>query len=279
MTLRHRLRNFRAVLRSQVIGICRFSYPALGGFQRVHDTPEDRAAFLYAPERLDERFRLFEAFTLPSLRAQTDQNFTYLIVIGQDFPPERLAQLKALTKDMPQVVIQAHPPGRHRTVMADALNSVRKPGKFCIQFRLDDDDAVGVQFVAKLRRGLRHAYPMFLLSHLVAFNFTRGYYARAGVNGIETEPAKRLYLSMAIAIAFRPDTRLTVMNFGHHEVWEHMPTVTRIDPDMWVRGINDHMDSREPIGKSLEPLTPENEASFKAAFGINADEVRAIWRR
>ena len=38
----------------QVIGFCRFSYPAEGGFQVEHDTTEARAAYLYAPERIDE---------------------------------------------------------------------------------------------------------------------------------------------------------------------------------------------------------------------------------
>ena len=49
----------------QVIGLCRFSYPGIGGFQIEHDSLEDRIAFLYAPERLEERFRFFECFTLP----------------------------------------------------------------------------------------------------------------------------------------------------------------------------------------------------------------------
>ena len=33
----------------RVIGICRFSYPALGGFKRMHETVEEREAYLYAP--------------------------------------------------------------------------------------------------------------------------------------------------------------------------------------------------------------------------------------
>ena len=72
----------------QAIGICRFSYPALGGFQVEHGSAEDRAAYLYAPARLDERFALFETVALPCLRAQTDQNFEVVVVIGEDFPTQ-----------------------------------------------------------------------------------------------------------------------------------------------------------------------------------------------
>lgn len=262
-----------------MVGICRFSYPALGGFQVVHETPDQRAEFLYAKERLDERFRLFEGFTLPSLRAQTDQDFTFLIVIGDDFPPERLEQLQALTADMPQVVIQAHPPGRHRTVMAEALNSIRRRDRLCIQFRHDDDDAVAVHFVARLRRTVRQCFPLLLSSHVMAIDYTRGFNASGGPDGIAAQPVQRLFLGVAFAVVVRPDTELTVMNFTHFDIWKHMPTITRNDPNMWVRGANDFNDSGEALARDLAPLTPEQEAMFQRRFGINADRVRAIWRR
>ena len=48
----------------QILGICRFSYPALGGFQIEHDSIEERCDYLYAPEQLDMRFSCFETLTL-----------------------------------------------------------------------------------------------------------------------------------------------------------------------------------------------------------------------
>jgi hypothetical protein len=51
----------------QVIGLCRFSYPAIGGFQVEHETIEDRIAYLYADARIEERFRLMEAVALPCI--------------------------------------------------------------------------------------------------------------------------------------------------------------------------------------------------------------------
>lgn len=278
MSITRTLIRRRLARQAQVIGICRFSYPALGGFKTEHESPEARARYLYAPERLDERFRLFEAFTLPSLRAQTDPDFTFLIVIGEDFPPARLAQLRDLTRDMPQVVIQARPPGRHRTVMADAIASVRKPLRYSIQFRLDDDDAMGVGFVAKQRRILRQHYPLFEGSRHVAVDFTRGWNARLAPEGILAEPANQLFLGVAFAITFRPDTQLSVMNFTHHEVWQHMPTITRTDPDMWVRGVNAHNDLGDRIGRQVALLTPDQEARFQRAFGIDAGRARALAR-
>ena len=77
----------------QVIGLCRFSYPALGGFQVEHETVEDRIAFLYAEHRLEERFRLMETVALPCIRHQTDPDFELIIVIGDQLPARHRRRL------------------------------------------------------------------------------------------------------------------------------------------------------------------------------------------
>ncbi len=278
MAIKEYLERRRASRSAQVIGLCRFSYPALGGFKTEHDTPEERAKFLYAPERLDERFRLFETFTLPSLRTQTDQDFIFLVVVGEDFPPERMEQLRRITADIEQVVIVPRAPGRHRDVMKEVIDEYRVPGSYSIQFRLDDDDAIGVGFVHKCRRILDQNFMLFEGSRHVAIDFTRGWNARPTAKGLRAERQKALYLGVAFAIAFRPDTDLCVMNFTHHEVWQHMPTITRTDPDMWIRGVNDHNDSGDRIGTKLRYLTPEEETKFEKAFGVTQEHVRSVYR-
>ena len=136
----------------QVIGLCRFSYPAIGGFQVDHPTLEERIAYLYSPARMEERFATFETITLPPLRAQTDPDFTFLVVIGDSLPDHYRQRLDALLADVPQAIVAAYPPKRHRKIMQDAINEVRAfDGEHCLQFRMDDDDAVGVRYVERLR--------------------------------------------------------------------------------------------------------------------------------
>ena len=127
---------------------------------------------------------------------------------------------------------------------------------------------MGVGFVAKQRAILRQHFALFAGSRHVAVDFTRGWNARLAAGGILAEPANQLFLGVAFAIVFRPDTALSVMNFTHHEVWQHMPTITRTDPDMWVRGVNDHNDSGDRIGQNVQPLTVDQAARFARAFGI-----------
>ena len=265
----------------QVIGICRFSYPGIGGFQVEHDSLEERIAYLYAEQRLEERFRFFETFTLPCIRAQLDPDFTFLIVIGDSLPARHRRRLKALVADIPQAVIQSHPPGKHRQVMQQAINSLRLPGSEpCLQFRLDDDDAVAVSFVHRLRQAAADVAALLRDNRHVAIDFNRGYIARPGAGGIDAEPIRKPYWTAGLALMFQPDVMLSVMNFGHGSVFRKMPTVTFSDEDMMLRGHNDHNDSRQKAGVKqprLAPLDDKGEILFQMTYNIDADHVRRVF--
>lgn len=264
----------------QVIGLCRFSYPGSGGFQVEHQSLDDRIAYLYAPERLEERFRTFEAFTLPALKAQTDPEFTFLVIIGESLPPPYRARLAALLADLPGAIVQAHPPGPHRQVMQDAINSVRRAKGPCLQFRMDDDDAVAVTYVEKLRTAARDVRGLLRNHRHIAIDFNQGYVARPGPEGIAATPTQQPYTTAALALMFAPNVPLCVMNFAHAKVGRRMPTVTFSGEDMLVRGHNDFNDSRQKEGVksvALTPLDAAGEAHFRATYNIDADQVRTLY--
>lgn len=265
----------------QVIGICRFSYPGIGGFQVEHDTIEQRMAYLYAPERMEERFRTFETLTLPPLRAQTDPEFTFLIVVGTSMPEPYLQRLAGLVSDIPQAVIQPWGPGQHRKVMQNAINSVRLfDGEPCLQFRMDDDDAVAVTYVARLRDEARALEPFSRRHRHIAIDFNQGYIARPGPDGLSVAATKVPYTTAGLALMFQDRVRLSVMNFAHGKVPQHMPTVTLTGEDMMLRGHNDHNDSRQKKGVrpvKLAPLDSAGEDHIRQVYNIDADHVRKVF--
>lgn len=267
----------------QVIGICRFSYPALGGFQVEHDSPREREAYLYAPQRLEERFRFFECFTLPCLKAQIDPDFTFLIVVGESLPRTARRRLEGLVEGMPQVVIQAHPPGPHREVMKQAINSVRLPGtEPCLQFRLDDDDAVAVTFVARLRQTARRVAGLMQDHRHIGIDFSRGYIARPGPDGIAAAPIQQPFWTAGLALMFRPGVNVTVMNFAHQRVPRKMPALSFPEEEMMLRGHNDFNDSRQVAGVkpvALAPLDGDGEDRFATLYNIDAGHVRRVFSR
>lgn len=265
----------------QVIGLCRFSYPALGGFQVEHDTPNDRSAFLYARDRIEERFATFETFTLPPLRAQTDGDFTFLVVIGDDFPTVYHGRLMDLLRDIPQAVVQAHAPGPHRAVMKQAINSVRDDRKLpCFQFRMDDDDAVSVTFIERLREAAQDCRPLLRKNKHVAIDFNQGWIARPSKTGIDACPTVEPLWTAGLAMSSKPSAANTIMNFGHSKLARFMPVVSFTGEDMFIRGHNDFNDSRQTgrVRKvDLVSLSSEQDALFRQTYNICSDHVRRVF--
>lgn len=265
----------------QVIGLCRFSWPGIGGFQVAHQTMQERIDYLYAPKRLEDRFRTFETITLPPLRAQTDPDFTLLMVIGDTLPDPWRDRLERLVADIPQVVIHAHPPGRHRAVMQEAINAVRRfDNEPCLQFRMDDDDAVACAYVEMLREAAQDVRKLSRKHRYLAIDFNRGFIASPGAEGLRATPTHSPYTTAALALMLKPSEKRTIMNFAHAKVAQNMPTITFSGQDMLIRGHNDYNDSRQKPGVKpvdLLALSPQDEDHFKAVFNIDADHVRQVF--
>lgn len=266
----------------QVIGFCRFSYPAEGGFQVEHRSVAERIAYLYAPTRIEERFRHFETICLPGLKAQTDPDFTFLILVGEAMPLELRARLEALVADFRQARIVARPPGPHRQVCQDVINGARDMAEPCLMFRHDDDDAVAVTFVERLRAAAADCAALTDAHRLVGFDWNRGWVARPTARGMHAEPSVTPYWGVAQATAVQPGVRLTLMNFAHNRINQFMPTVTFTHEEMYVRGHNDHNDSRQKkhvTSVELPLLDATGEAALRDRFAIDADRVRAVFGR
>jgi len=224
----------------QIIGLCRFSYPAEGGFQVEHPTIEARKAYLYDPDRLEERFRHFEAMTLPCISAQTDEDFQFLILIGEDFPQPFHDRLMDITAPTEQIKIVKRAPSNHRKVCQEVINTHRDNEDFCLQFRHDDDDAVAINYVAALRDAFDNISGLMENNRLVGIDHNRGFVARPDAQGISAEEQVTLF----------------------------------------VRGHNDFNDSRQkkhvkPV--DLPRLDALGEDVFKETFNICSDRVRQIF--
>ncbi|WP_136439847.1 glycosyltransferase [Pacificoceanicola onchidii] len=264
----------------QTIGFCRFSYPAEGGFQVEHESIRDRMAYLWSDARMTERFRHFEAICLPGLKAQTDPDFTFVILIGEEMPEHWIARLLELVQDFPQARIEARPPGPHRKVCQSVMNSVRDMDQPCLQFRHDDDDAVAVDFVAHLKQAAQDCASLVSQHRLVGFDWNRGYVARPDAGGLCADPNVTPYWGVAQGMSVAAGVRQTILNFGHNKINQFMPTVTFTAPEMFVRGHNDHNDSRQkkhvkPV--ALPRLDTQGEALFRDRFAIDADQVRRVF--
>ena len=247
----------------RTVGICHFSYAGEGGFKVGHEDHAALEAFLYGEARMEERFRLFEAITLPCVARQTDPDFTFLIVTGTGLPAHHLARLQKLTSNIPKCVIKQYPPRPHRRIMKKAVNDWRgEPTEPCLQFKLDDDDAMALTFVEKFKQAAVDLSSITARHNSVAVDFNQGYVSTAGPKGVKLWAYHYAYSAIALG--------------------KIMPTLTLTGEDMMMRGHNGFNDSRLKGRKNVfdyQPMDAEKTAHIRTTFGINDDHVRSVFLR
>ncbi|MFX0544005.1 glycosyltransferase [Roseovarius sp. S1116L3] len=263
----------------RTIGVCRFSYPALGGFKRMHDTVAEREAYLYGPERMALRFAHFETLTLPSVAAQTDPDFTFLIVIGQNMPQPWLGRLEALCAPVPQIKIVPSAPLKHRLALQRAIQAELGEGRpESLQFRLDDDDAMGVDFIELARSVARRSARLRRRQPRTAIDFNTGYSATLSAEGIIAEDVVSSFWACGLAVHFAEGDDKTIMNFGHHKLHHIMPSIIHPRPRMYIRAKHVDNDSEAKFRpRRLRPLTDAQRQIFRDRFNVDEERVRAAF--
>ena len=265
----------------QIIGICRFSYPADDGFQVEHSTRQERQNFLYDFARLNMRFSAFETLTLPSITVQSDPNFTFAVLIGDSLPTTFKERLYKITKDVPQIKIIERPSGPYRQVAQEVMNSLRDwNAPICAQFRLDDDDAVHLDFIAELRQAIRHHKALLGYNRRFAIDFSSGYAVIPSCKGLQAAPVKQRLWTPALAIVLRPKIARSILNYGHHRLHEFMPVLSLPHVTMFVRsfnGQNDSLANRKQPEFAYSDLDDVLRTYFKQNFNIDEAAVKAAW--
>lgn len=265
----------------QIQGLCRFSFPCTGGFKKYHESLEERRTALYAPKRLDERTLWFEHIFLPPLRAQSDKDFTLHLLLGEDFPDPWRSRVQAAIKDVPQVQAHWREPGDHRAICRDVMWGGRDATRAVVaEFRLDDDDAVAVDYVQQLRRGWGKVARLANFAGRVALDHGKGMVLEAQSDGsIKPHVLNTHCWSAGLAIYMKADDEAIIMDFPHHKIWARVPFVNLTDSVMFIRGDHAHNDAKTPFGAGQPVPMPAEEIDpmIERRFGIDFPAFQAEW--
>lgn len=137
-----------------IFGYMRFSYLGRSDAKlaRGTDDLELRRQTLYDPDRMKERFYLFEKICLPSLRWQTDKNFRFVIFSSPELPRKYKKRLVKAVHNIPQIeIVYDKNPIFNRAIDSWISKQPVVHAQRTLHFRLDDDDALASDFVATLR--------------------------------------------------------------------------------------------------------------------------------
>ncbi|MDQ1900197.1 glycosyltransferase [Paracoccus sp. WLY502] len=272
-------------MRVQMLGLCRFSYLGLRGYQKDHSSLEERRAFLYDSERLARRWLWFTTLALPGWRAQTDPDFTLVVMTGPDLPEPYLSRLRDLSQANPWLRLELVPPmDRHLDACRAAIAPHVDPQANVVgHFRNDDDDAVALDYVATARRDFAAVQPLWLPEGRLSLDHSRGLMLRAGAGGADFVPWIAHNMGVALTIFLRPDEEKTALHFNHTKLPLWMPCVAVTRPLMFIRSIHADSDSGD-MGPGLPwDIAPDAlDRQLSRRFGLDRrvldDLSKAVFR-
>jgi hypothetical protein len=218
-----------------IVGICRFSFLGRGDWSIYsgisHGSDAEAAArikvaaTLYDPARLEQRFRSFEALTLRSIQAQRQRDFHFVVLTSPAMPPAYRARLARLCSTDSRVHLLVSDVPMVNEALAPLLTELSEGGRHrLVQFRLDDDDCLGIEYTAALHRAVvaGRDYDVF------AFSMPRGLlisnYTGTGPVRYEMD---RPFHSAGAAVRPRSPAQ-TIFSFGHYALMRRFPSV--LDP-------------------------------------------------
>ena len=264
-----------------IVGVLRFSYPAKEGFAVSQLSEAALEAHLYEPARMRARFDYLERIALPSLAAQTDGDFTCVLLAGRSLPFRHKARLREIEARHPflRLVLMERMGALSAAKRAFRRGLERHPGAtHCTGFRMDDDDAVAVDYVAKTRDRADRLIAAGLAERPTVVAFARGVYWDMG------EPAQPYAdfrepqpLGLACAMVTTADMPTCVYRYNHRKLPGQVPTLMDPDGFMFLRTLHGHNDSGRQIPPHAEPL-PLGRARdlIRRRFALDPAEIEGL---
>ncbi|WP_372614996.1 glycosyltransferase [Aquicoccus sp.] len=262
-----------------VVGVVRFSVLAVDYYTERFGTVDNIAEHLFSPERLALRFELFEKLCLPSLAQQSDRDFRAVILTSTELPSDARARLDDLVAEHDHIEVFAAEPHQHYPISRMAFRSVPLGGaSHKLWFRLDDDDAVALDYVERLKhtaRGLRaiHGDQPFMIA------FNRGFYVEVtgqGGNRI-VDFVERAPLSVGTALLAPAAYDRTPYRYNHRALGQHYNLYTDIAAPVFLRTIhsdNKSQPTKQGVGQELAEADVEHR--IRERFGFDIDMLRAL---
>lgn len=142
--------------------ITRFNIPFI-------KTPNQERIFSEA--YLNERYRIFEQYTVPSICKQSDKDFIWLVLFGKATPEKykiRNSQLEHICPQMKAVYVNDAEVEDFQSYLNNLLRSLSKNGtKHIITTRIDNDDCFHGEMIARVK----NAYSEDKSERIISFDW------------------------------------------------------------------------------------------------------------
>lgn len=238
-------------------------------------------AFLYDEARLERRYRLFEGICLPSLAAQSDSDFAVAFLVSNDLPKTWRKRLDRLLAPHPWAQVIERPAMNHYPAITEAFAEVPGAGyTHRTTFRLDDDDAVGLDYIKTLRSlcDRLRAIPAEDVPIGIAFN--KGLYLTYSKQGTEYHKAsERTPLSVGTALMAPVGFDKNIYAYNHRALGQFHDTWLDQGEFQFLRTLHQDNKSNPHFSGAKDALPDQRAASIlKRKFGLDKEKLDALMR-
>jgi hypothetical protein len=201
------------------------------------------------PTWLARRFELFERFCLPSVAAQSDGDFDWIVLFDdrtEDWARARIAEAQRVFP-FHAVFTPMFGAGKWAAFTRMVLGPPQ-PGRVIVTSNLDNDDGIAVDYTARIKRAVSEAR----LERPYAVNFTHGIVLRDGARYAHR------HASSAFTNLVEDDTAAlqTCNTINHMEMAAHVPVIQETGPAAWLQVVHDNNVSNRVRGRLLRDSAP-----------------------
>ncbi|HUR30803.1 MAG TPA: glycosyltransferase [Saprospiraceae bacterium] len=206
--------------------ITRYNVP-IPGFQM------DRSGVTTRDEKwLQHRFELFQKFCLPSVIHQSNKDFQWLIYVDRETPEKYYIQIKEVIHHQPN--IQLYQVSDHKECLLHIDQFLTQSiTPFVITSRLDNDDALGLQFIQTVQKN-------FIEKDKVILNLLHGVgldYRRKIVTFLYN--MRNNHFTSLIELKKNEGGHITVRGFQHDEVPDDYTVINIPSRYSWLKVFHD----------------------------------------
>lgn len=255
--------------------LMRFSYPAVGGFKLSKSSPEAVRATLYDPERLERRFALFEALTLPTLLNQLPHDTTIAIITGEDLPKPFRMRLEGLLAPLPQARVFALPSIRQE--VAHVVGLLRDPtADYIATTRLDDDDAIACDLLARIEQLCAQVLACGVVVPPVVLAFNNGLFLERSADGVRVYGvSQKTPLGIGLTLLAPRGLRQTIFTRDHRAVGAYWNCITDAVTPSFIRSVHRDNDSGAwSDGPEIPYSDDQLRVLLRTRFGLELDTLR-----
>jgi hypothetical protein len=257
-----------------IYGHIRFSFYGVTDTRLKPNEDDSAMAQLYSETRMARRFFLFENLTLPSLIGQTDRNFTTIFMSSDVMPDRYKERLSTLASRLPgsEVVFSSERRGERafRPFMAAAAGAGGLGSS--VHFRLDDDDALAVSYIARLRRISQSVSPR---THITFPTGILLFPSAPGTSEGVSMVMQQFLLSMGLATVNGQGFHKNPFQMMHGAVWRRWPVVSEPRFPAFIRTQHPENDTLHNQDKNLAVIRRERFSRRSRRHSAAVDDALA----